>query len=67
MIVITPDAHHAVTLDLHDYSAHRRANTAIAPLGSGLTLGHTQIPLTHFLLLSGPTVRDPPTGINQKN
>lgn len=42
MIAITPHAHDPLTLQLHDNAAHRRADTAIAALGSGFTFVHTR-------------------------
>ena len=42
MIAITPHAHDLLTLNLDNYAAQGCANTAIAALGSGFALRHTQ-------------------------
>ena len=41
VIAVTPDTDDLIALDLYDNAAHRRADTAIAPLGSDFTLSHT--------------------------
>jgi hypothetical protein len=42
MLAVTTHAHHLLTLDVDNYAAHGSADTAIAALGSGFTVRHTQ-------------------------